>query len=236
MKAFALCLIIPKEGDMETRGKRPECEIGSNNDLPDRVSFATHLQEMLVREAYHRVKNSLQLLGSLLRLQSKRAASDEVTIQLESASQRVMAVASVYDMLTQEVSDKIPMPDCLARLCDSFSGEKHKGISLELAADEICLDADRALPLCLFASEAIANSLRHAFVGRQSGLIKVEMCKCGDGLLRLEIEDDGIGRTQSEPEGLGSNLLRTLSMQVHGHLVQKSDPGKGCAVSVYVRE
>jgi two-component sensor histidine kinase len=200
------------------------------------ASFAAKLHQPLVREAYHRVKNSLQMLGSLLRLQSSHADTDRARGQLESACQRIMAIAAVYDMISRGAGKRIRMPRCLARLCDSFCLKTETGISLTLAAEDIYLDADRALPLCLFASEAITNCLKHAFVGRQSGSIKVEMRRCGEGMLRLGIKDNGIGRTRSDPDGLGSDLLRVLSTQVDGRLVQETGPGKGCAVSVYVRE
>jgi two-component sensor histidine kinase len=221
---------------MENQCERSGCG-AAREDSADNL-FAAQLEEPLVREAYHRVKNSLQLLGSLLHMQSSQVDSDQARVQLESASRRVIAIASVYDMMSRDTDQKIRMPDCLARLCDSFGMEKERerGISLTLAAEELYLDADRALPLCLLASELITNSLKHAFVGRETGLIKVEMRRYGAGMLRLRVEDDGIGCTPSEPEGIGSRLLRVLSTQVHGHLVQKTGLGEGCTVSVYVHE
>ena len=221
---------------MGPQGKGPYWEASGNDDCSDGVTFAAKLQEPLVREAYHRVKNSLQMLVSILRVQSNNVDSDQAKIQLEAARQRIIAIASVYDMISGDAYEEIPMPDCLARVCDSLDMEKETGISLKLTTDDIHMDPDRALPLCLFASEAITNSLKHAFIGRQTGSIKVEMCRCGDGMLRLRIEDDGVGRAQSDPEGLGSDLLRVLSTQVLGRLVQEAGAGHGSTVTLYVRE
>jgi two-component sensor histidine kinase len=86
----------------------------------------------------------------------------------------------------------------------------------------------------LIASELITNAVKHAFVDRPMGLIKVEMCKRSDGVLRLGIADNGVGRRQSSSTGTGSELVRALSLQLGARLIETSKPGHGCAVNVYL--
>jgi two-component sensor histidine kinase len=191
--------------------------------------------ELLVREADHRLKNSLQLVASLLGLQRTRLANQEAIEALEGAIARVQAVAETHRALS-ESSDlrRVAFGRILRDLC-RHAGEFNPSVTITCSAEgALALDAERAMPLGMIVSEALVNAVRHAYPGGQAGEVSARAGERG-GSLVVEIADRGVGYSpdaQSAATGLGAMIIRSLSRQIGAELQIKSAPGQGTTMTL----
>jgi len=217
--------------------------IRSNEDLEDRVQERTRSLEetleqkdTLFRELNHRVKNNLQIVASLLRLQSARFEDPSVKAGFTSCLGRIQSMSAVHEMLYRKDDvAHVDFRDYLAglarRLGESYGGGDR--IAIEIAADDDLLDVRTAVPLALFVNEVVSNSFKHAFPDGRSGTITVEYRVDGD-IRRLTARDDGVGVATDgggRPGSLGMQLARALAGQLGGTFRQgPGNPGTITAV------
>jgi two-component sensor histidine kinase len=211
--------------------------VGIIQDITDQKERERDLQavaaarEMLIREADHRIKNSLQLVVALLTVQLRGITDLAAAAALRGAITRVGAIAASH--LALQSSDDFKQLDLtvtLRELCAHFA-------VLEPAVAIVCrnsgplmLDADRAIPLALAVSELLTNALRHAFRGRDAGSVVVEALTEGAELL-VRISDDGVGmQPRSERDGLGSRIVQSLAAQLAASIEVESTPAVGTIV------
>jgi two-component sensor histidine kinase len=195
--------------------------VGIIQDITDRKRREDSLRElaatreMLVREADHRIKNSLQLVMSLLTFQLRGIEDPAAKDALRGAITRVGAIAASHLALqgSEDLKD-VDLAVTLRDLCGHFA-QLHPGIAIDCRPDEtLMLDADRAIPLGLVVSELLTNALRHAFPSRRSGTVVVEAMKERSELI-IRVSDDGVGMPPGDRGGgLGSRIIRALATQV----------------------
>ena len=166
-------------------------------------------KDLLMREVHHRVKNSLQLVRTMLGLQA-RTASDEVRQELDAAAGRIMSIAAVHQRLYEGGSvEEGDASIYLSGLLDDMSGLLAESVGerrLELAAEPVMLSADALTPLGLIVSELVTNALKHG-----AGRIKVGLRKTEAGL-EVVVEDEGKGfPEQAGANGLGMRLITALA-------------------------
>ena len=222
--------------------------LASVTDLSERKAHEAYIKaaleekEVLLREVYHRVKNNLQVIQSLLSLRSRNLPDGLArSVMLESV-QRVRAMALVHEKLYQsENLDRIFFPDYVSglfrQLMDAYGRQAPQGavrLNQDIAAVNIGLD--RAVPLGLLLTELISNCLKHGFADGRSGEVSVSLKQIGDGL-RLSVADNGAGLApgQNPLEGgsLGLTLVQSLSQQLNGKLDWRPGPdGKGLEVTL----
>jgi two-component sensor histidine kinase len=188
---------------------------------------ASSEREVLLREIYHRVKNNLQIVQSLLRLGS-RELSPEQREPFESAVRRIGAMARVHTLLYNSpdlasIDFKIYLEELLRELSDAFGGEE-RGIASELDAESMRVPLDTAVPLAFIAVELLTNAYRHAFPDGRRGLIKVEIQK-DEPFGTLRITDNGVGfdRGTAPKRRLGLTIVRKLVQQISGGIEEPSD-------------
>jgi two-component sensor histidine kinase/PAS domain-containing protein len=171
-------------------------------------------RELLVREADHRIKNSLQMVVSLLVLSMRGLEVGSAAEQaLRGAITRVEAIAASH--LALHFSELHPVSD----------------VECQVHGAPV-LSADRAIPLGLVISELITNALRHAFKGRGGGSVRVEARQDDEDLVVMVI-DDGVGMSaQAGRTGLGSRIIRTLTAQIGAGLKISGTPGGGTTVTL----
>ncbi len=213
--------------------------IGVISDMTERrerenaLHAALEARDVLMHEADHRIKNSLQLVVSLLRLQMKQSADLATRHALGEAIARVDAIANAH-LALQDSPDlrTIQIDTMLAKLCDRI-GLLNPSIDLVCAASSgLWMDAERAIPLGLMASELLTNALTHAFPPGQPGRVGLRLFRQA-GRLEMVIEDAGAGLPQSHPgAGLGSTLVAMLARQIGASVVASSEPGLGVVVRV----
>jgi two-component sensor histidine kinase len=169
-------------------------------------------KDATIREIHHRVKNNLQTVSSLLRIQSRQTKSEEVKASLQQAQRRVSAIAVVHDVLSEGVDQKVPFDQIFKRiltLIPETTSSYSTTISSELEGSFGELSAERSTTLALVLTEIVANAVEHGIVDR-SGKITV-IAERTLKLLRIEVLDDGVGLPEGKlGSGLGTQIVRTL--------------------------
>jgi two-component sensor histidine kinase len=175
-------------------------------------------REVLFRELQHRIKNSLQMIGALLRLEQRRGDPNG----FDRANEAVQAISLAYDQLqgSREIK-QVSLERYLGKLCGGIMPSLigSRPIQVESDIEPVRLDFDKAVVLGLITNELVTNSVKHAFGEDGGGIIKVAFrVEEGEGL--LAVEDDGRGTStgdQARP-GMGSQLLPSLARQIGGVL------------------
>jgi two-component sensor histidine kinase len=191
---------------------------------------ASSEREVLLREIYHRVKNNLQIVQSLLRLGSRDLGPDQRDA-FESAIRRIGAMARVHTLLYNSPGlasiDLREYLDGLVReVADAF-GADDRGIRTVVEAAPMRVPLDTAVPLAFIAVEVLTNAFKHAFPPGRGGTIRVEAREEGARGI-LVISDDGIGMKSSEPTGrraLGLTIVSKLIQQIDG-VLERPDDGR----------
>jgi two-component sensor histidine kinase/PAS domain-containing protein len=189
-------------------------------------------KELLLREIHHRVKNNLQIISSLLKLQSsyiKDEASEEV---LKDSQDRVNSIALIHQKLYQSENFKqVEMSKYIEYLvkglCNSYGVDSEK-IKIKTDLQNISLDIDTAIPLGLIINEIITNSIKHAFPEDHKGEIQIKMTQEGEKY-QIVMSDNGIGLPEDldveKTETLGMRLISNLVRQIDGRLELKMIKG-----------
>ena len=190
-------------------------------------------REILLREADHRIKNSLQLVVSLLSLQVRHAASAETIDALTNAIARVNAVAEAH--LALQMSDDlqtVEFSDMLAAICKRLNALSDVlRVACECGAP-VMLEMDRAIPLGLIISELITNALRHAYGRGQEGEVHVTAGPQGDDIV-ITVRDFGAGfDCDTRRPGLGSRVTGSLAAKIRCEIYTQSRLGEGTCVTL----
>jgi len=187
-------------------------------------------KDSLLKEIHHRVKNNLQVVSSLLSIQTKNTRSKSAINALEEGKSRVKAMALIHQKLYQnEDLSVIKMQEYIESLSASIqSVYKKRGfrITMHIDAQSADLDVDRAIPIGLILNELISNSFKYAFEGEKTGNIFIQL-KEENGHFWFDYKDDGIGLPAGfdvESSGsMGLNLIRRLANQLRSILNVDTD-------------
>jgi PAS domain S-box-containing protein len=199
----------------------------------EKIRNSLREKEALLKEIHHRVKNNLQVVTSLLGLQS-RAATDEQTRKMFQESQnRIHSMALLHESLYQSNNlSMIAFPDYIRQLASHLFHSYGVGgdrIHLRTNLDELYLNLDSAVPCGLIINELVSNSLKYAFPGGREGEVRIELREHSDGLARLVVADNGIGLRSdidwSTARSLGLRLVRSLAEQLGAKIEVKSNTG-----------
>jgi two-component sensor histidine kinase len=172
---------------------------------------------VMLREGDHRIKNSLQLVASLMRLQACSEATRDARDALNAAAARVGSVASIHDALQENAGDGfVDLGQALRTACDSLQTMAGDAGKIDIAAEieMLKVPAAQARPLVLVVNELVVNALRHAFTGRDAGTIRISLSH-DDTHLRITVTDDGVGlpADYANGHGYGMRLVNMLIRQ-----------------------
>ncbi|MBD1261094.1 ATP-binding protein [Maribacter polysiphoniae] len=191
-------------------------------------------KEFLLKEIHHRVKNNLEIVSSLLTLQSAEISDKKIVDAMENSQHRIQSMSMVHQKLYQENSlSSIEMKSYFFNLSNYivnvFGVQSRVEVLLDM--EEVELDVDTAIPIGLIVNELLTNSMKYAFPEQSSGSVVIALRKTGNQLF-LNVTDNGIGATVNENEtgtGFGTKLVKLLTRQLDGemHLVVEN----GTAVS-----
>ncbi len=208
-------------------------------DVSDRVAaedlIRTSLREKeaLLKEIHHRVKNNLQVVSSLLGLQSRVVSEDSTRRMFQESQNRIHSMALLHESLYQSNNlSRIDFPEYIrqlaAHLFHSY-GVPADRIHLRTDLDRLYLNLDAAVPCGLIINELISNSLKYAFPDGRTGEVRVELREQPDHMARLVVADNGVGlRSDIDWEtarSLGLRLVRTLADQLGAKLEVQSRGG-----------
>lgn len=177
---------------------------------------ALHLNKLLLREMHHRTKNNLQLINSILNLQSRTSINPEVKKSLEISRDNVSAIGLLHNQLynNQEFKD-IDFKAYVEELCNYFNEAfslKTQNITLSCQCDAFKIDVDKAVPLGLILNETITNAIKHAFVEKMNGEINLNIIQ-QKNKISMEVKDNGIGiqNDSFKNNGTGTKLINIFS-------------------------
>ena len=192
---------------------------------------ALEAERVLKMEIDHRVKNSLQLVGSLLQMQIGRTDNEEARRALAAAQSRVRAISSIHGALNRaNAMDRVRLSAHAAHLIDELREQAPEGVSIALDIDEVELPTDRASSFAILLNEFVTNSLKHAFPGGRAGTIDLSVRE-RDGRIHARFADDGVGLPEGRTAGLGTRLMQALASQL-GAEVSTSDVVRGTALDI----
>jgi two-component system, sensor histidine kinase PdtaS len=215
--------------------------IGTARDITD-AKAALEQQQMLLHEVNHRVKNSLQLVSSLLRLQARRVPDPAARLQLEDATTRISTIAHIHQRLYRDQDvKKINFGAFLSELCADLQGSAFH-CSVEVNSPSFSVATDRAIPLALVINELVTNAFKYAYPPEgRGGKVSVAVDLHDSREIAITVKDEGVGL----PEGfsiagganLGMILIGSLLTQLSGRIeVRDSGPGACFLVTVPVDE
>ena len=203
------------------------------------ISESLSEKELLLREIHHRVKNNLQFISSLLRLQSDHVTDPTALDALQQGHDRVRSMALIHQDLYKEdnltgVSTKSYFTKLITGLFKS-SNIHDERVKFDLAIEDLNLDVDTIVPIGLITNELITNSLKYGFPDNREGDIHVEF-KERDDTIHLIVSDNGIGMSSDQQVGLGSSfgykLVSALVGQLEGEFSIKGDIGTSVNISI----
>lgn len=177
-------------------------------------------KELLLREIHHRVKNNLEVVSSLLALQSAQIDDMQTKDAMLESQNRVQSIGIVHQKLYQGSNPgAIEMKDYFINLSESIldSFGTGKRVIIECAMEQLDIDIDTAVPLGLIVNELLTNTLKYAFPEGREGKVLIKLKQPKNGILQLEVSDNGIGKSGiTHGTGFGGQLVSLLTMQLNG--------------------
>jgi two-component sensor histidine kinase/ABC-type amino acid transport substrate-binding protein len=235
-KTFLTNIFIPRAGSGGlTHMLVSMVDISGIKAAEKKLASSLAEKDVLLKELHHRVKNNMQLMSSLINLQS-RSVEDEKFAQLIKVSEnRIRAMALIHELLYQtDDFTSIELGNYLQTLAHTIMGtfqEDHPGKAVfRYEGTEAEVSIDTAIPCGLIVNELISNAVEHAFPGDHKGTIELTV-QHKDGFLEIAVCDDGVGmKNGGSPEGrhtMGLTLVEALSSQLKGSLTNRAGEGKG---------
>jgi len=199
----------------------------------ERAEGSLRQKEMLLKEIHHRVKNNLQLVMSLLALQSEGVRDPKVRRALDECRGRIRTMAMIHrELYHSRDLASVPMAEYVENIAGHLSlayGPPTGTAAVEVRVDDISLDPEEAIPCGLILNELVSNALKYAFPETDRGKVGVELRSEGDGRLALIVRDNGVGLPPEvnleAPASLGLRLVRMLTEQLRGTLEVDRDHG-----------
>ena len=194
-------------------------------------------KNLLVTELHHRVRNNLQIIISLVSLQTRQADTQEQKSALDRLNARIAALALVQRIIVDADDRPTVGVDLLLEEMCSLIRRTHLSmgdrVRLRFESDPIQISTDMANPLMLFAFEAVTNSYRHAFNDNRQGDIFVRFSADESGAASLNINDTGTGwNEEAKRNGTGHKLLQAFTRQLGGRLTLTTSVAKGSSIGV----
>jgi two-component sensor histidine kinase len=190
-----------------------------------RVTLEKELQEKrtLLRELYHRTKNNMQVISSMLSIKSRRMKSSEVKAELDDINSRILAMSLVHRQLYESQNlSWINIREYLVELAGLLSrsyAQQEKEIRIDAFSQDFMVSIDLAVPLGQILSELLSNSFKHAFAEKSHGRITVELQELPERRLLLTYYDDGVGLPPKFGFRSHGNLgLETVRLMVEDQL------------------
>lgn len=195
-------------------------------------------KDATIREIHHRVKNNLQSVSALLRLQARRTTNDEAKQALQESVRRVASIALVHETLSMSVDEMVDVDGVIEQLLPMMTDVSpvRSPVRVVRSGQVGHLDADRAMPLVMVVTELIQNAIEHAFEPDRGGRVEVIGSR-STRLLTVSVRDDGRGLPEdfdlARSDRLGLQIVGTLvSTELGGQLEMRGDPETGGTIAI----
>jgi PAS domain S-box-containing protein len=198
-------------------------DVTQRREADEKIRASLREKEVLLQEIHHRVKNNLQVVSSLLSLQSRGIVDEDTRQKFKESQNRVQSMALIHEQLYQSANlSAIDYPQYIrqlaAHLFRSYRVSSSR-IEFQPEIDEVRLSVDVAVPVGLIINELVSNSLKYGFPNGQGGAIRVALRKEAYGRMTLSVTDNGVGL----PEEIGFGSTQTLGLRLVGTLVRQID-------------
>jgi two-component system, sensor histidine kinase PdtaS len=185
--------------------------------------------ELLLKEIHHRVKNNLEVVSSLLALQSNQLDDPNTKEAMLASQNRVHSIGIVHQKLYQgENLGAIEMKDYFINLSESIldSFGANKRVQVECAMKTLNVDIDTAVPLGLIVNELLTNTIKYAFPDGRSGKVQIKLEQAANGNLQMLVSDNGVGKSGTiKGTGFGGQLISLLTQQLGGTIREDNNNG-----------
>ncbi|TAV09092.1 sensor histidine kinase [Rhizobium leguminosarum] len=211
----------------------------ARNEATAAESFSELLTEkdVLLRELQHRVKNNLQMITALIRMEARNAQQNEESERFARLAGRIEALALLYRSLSdEEKGATVDLGTYVSQIAASvMAAHAVEGIRLDMKVDTWPVSVDVAMPAGLVINELLTNTLKHAFVGRDGGEITLR-CVVSDTGCRITVADNGVGLpedvTWPQPGKLSAMIVQSLKQNARAEVEVSSSPDTGMSVSL----
>ena len=214
----------------DTKG-HPNYYVAVFEDITERKTQEKELleslneKETLLKEVHHRVKNNMQVISSILNLQSAYIDDEGALQMLKESQDRIKSMSMIHESLYQsKMLSRVNFTEYVTNISKNLYHSYVRpegGISLDFQLDEVFLNLDTSIPCGLILNELLSNAMKYAFVGRSTGGITIQLVSSDDNL-RLSVKDDGVGLPEEfnieESNSLGLQLVSALVSQIRGEL------------------
>lgn len=208
--------------------------------VEEEIKHQLHEKEILIKEVHHRIKNNIGSIKSLLGLHADGTSNPDAKIIINDAINRVESMYQLYNKLLPvedyiELSVKNYLEDLVKSVIDIFS-EKGK-ISIEMEIEDFKINVKKLFSLGAIINELITNSIKYAFINRESGAVVIKLKKQNnDGT--LSVHDNGCGLPDNfdinKSTGFGLILVKLLSQQLKGKISMENNNGTTCTVTFVI--
>lgn len=206
-------------------------DITGQKQAEDRLQQSLREKEVMLKEIHHRVKNNLQVIYSLLNLQSKTIADPLVRAMFAESQNRIQSMTLIHEKLyhskdTANIDFKEYLQSLVLSIASTY---KRFDIEISLEMEPIVFDVNVGIPCGLIVNELVSNCLKHAFPGNRQGTITLGINRDSEGNNIMKVSDDGIGFPEKidfrNTTSLGMQLVLVLTGQIHGTIEIMKDAG-----------
>jgi two-component sensor histidine kinase len=224
-------LFIAMEQEVVERTFDLNLLVDSLTTTQNELSTKNSENELLLKEIHHRVKNNLEVVSSLLELQSAQIDNPDIQQVMQVSQSRVQSMGILHQKLYQNehlafIEMKNYFVNLTENILDSYNATEL--VTVEFPMENLELDVDTAMPVGLIVNELLTNALKYAFPAGRLGKIKLSLNQIGANLMELRIEDNGIGKVLNvtpKGTGFGTQLVGLLTQQLDGKLLQTVENG-----------
>ncbi len=213
-------------------------DISERIENEEKIKKSLKEKEVLLQEVHHRVKNNLQIISSILNLQTRSISDPKIHELIKETRYRIMSMSFIHDLLYQTKDfTNIDFSKYLKNITSNIMNTYtlNKNISLKLETEPIFLNLDSAIPCGLIVNELITNAFKYAFPADRQGEIIVKL-KETERKITLSVADNGVGINNQidykTTESLGFQLINSLVTQIDGELIYNNSNGTMFTVSI----
>ena len=224
-------LFIDMEQEVGERTHQLNVMIKDLTKTKNELSSKNNENVLLLKEIHHRVKNNLEVVSSLLALQSAKIDDPNMQKVMLASQNRVQSMGILHQKLYQSkhlafIEMKNYFETLSINILDSYNESERIKVTIEMKEFE--LDIDTAMPLGLILNELLTNSLKYAFPKGEKGNIELSLRNLNENNFQLKISDDGVGKSldaRAKGTGFGTQLVDLLTRQIDGKLIQDVSNG-----------
>jgi two-component sensor histidine kinase/sensor domain CHASE-containing protein len=233
-----------RTADLTALNEKLEQEVLERKRAEEKIKGSLKEKEMLLKEIHHRVKNNLQVVSSMLKIQSEYSKDKKTVEMFQESQNRVRSIALIHEMLYQSKNlSKIDFSEYIQPITTNLMrtyGVDPIRIKVKINVKDVFMDLDRAIPCGLIINELFSNVLKHAFPKGRPGEVLIDLFQQSSQELTLLIKDNGvglpIGMDFKNTDSLGLQLVNALVDQLGGTIVFEGRMGTTFRITFHNRE